>query len=56
MDGFGRREEAMVHRLFAAQLVEREWFRCEGALKEMLQVAAVEGEIAASVMLRNKIC
>jgi hypothetical protein len=54
LPGFGRREEAKLHRLFAAQAFRGEWFRCDGALKELLQLAHVEGKEAAISLLRSK--
>lgn len=52
--GFGRREEVRLHRLYAPYCFRGEWFRCEGELKALLQMAHVEGAEAAAAHLRNK--
>ena len=54
LPGFGRREEVRLHRLYAAQCFRGEWFRCDGALKDLLQVAHVEGVEATIAHLRHK--
>lgn len=54
LPGYGRREEARLHRLFAAQAFRSEWFRCDGELKELLLVAHVEGVEAAISYLKCK--
>jgi hypothetical protein len=54
LPGFGRREEVQLHRLYAPYCFRGEWFRCEGELKAMLQIAHVEGAEAAAVHLRGK--
>lgn len=54
LPGFGRREEARLHRLYAAQALPAEWFRCDGELKELLQLGLVEGVEAAVAHLRSK--
>ena len=53
--GFGRREEARIHRAFAGQWHRGEWFRCEGRLKEVLQLACIEGADAACARLRAEL-
>ena len=54
LPGFGRREEARLHRLYAAHVFRGEWFWCEGELKALLQLAHVDGVQAAIDHLRSK--
>ena len=44
---FGRREEARLHRIYAEYQFRSEWFRCDGRLKTLLQIAAADGQVAA---------
>lgn len=54
--GCGRQEEVRLHRLYRPYKFRSEWFRCEGRLKTMLQIAAVEGDDAAMCVLFSQIC
>lgn len=49
--GAGRLEESRFHKLFAEYNHEREWFRCEGKLKEMMQLAIAAPDLAATEFL-----
>lgn len=51
LSGVGRREESRFHKLFAEYNHEREWFRCEGRLKEMMQLAMAAPDRAVTEFL-----
>lgn len=51
LSGVGRLEESRFHKLFAEYNHEREWFRCEGKLKEMMQLAIAAPDLAATEFL-----
>jgi hypothetical protein len=48
LSGVTRLDESRLHKLFAEYNHDREWFRCEGKLKEIMQLAIAMPDMAAT--------